>query len=74
MGYFLSRKKQESVVFVKEEFLHKKIQKKEDVFGYFWPQTHSHWHLAMKVGSVKQYGLWRFVNASRLLKFYKFYP
>ena len=42
MRNFLSRKKQESVVFVKEEFLHKKIQKKEDVFGYFWTQTHSH--------------------------------
>ena len=35
MRNFLSRKKQESVVFVKEEFLHKKSQKKEDVFGYF---------------------------------------
>ena len=30
----LSKKEQESVVFVKEEFLHKKIRKK-DVFGYF---------------------------------------
>ena len=50
MEYFLSRKKQESVVFVKKEFLHKKIQKKEDVFGYFWPQTHSHWHLASYEG------------------------
>ena len=35
MRYLLSRKKQGSVVFVKEEFLHKKIQKKEGVFGYF---------------------------------------
>ena len=30
----LSEKEQESVVFVKEEFLHKTIQKK-DVSGYF---------------------------------------
>ena len=30
--------------FVKEEFLHKKILEKENVFGYFWPETH--------------YGLW----------------
>ena len=28
-----SRKELESMVFVKEEFLHKNIQKKEDVFG-----------------------------------------
>ena len=35
MGYFLSRKKQESVVFVKEEFLHKKIQKKRKCFRMF---------------------------------------
>ena len=34
LRYFLSRKEQESVVFVKEEFLLQKIQKKEDVFGY----------------------------------------
>ena len=33
--YFLSRKEQESNAFVKEEFLHKKIEKKEYVFGYF---------------------------------------
>ena len=33
--YFLSRKELESVVFVKKEFLHKKIEKKKDVFGYF---------------------------------------
>ena len=32
--YFLKRKEQESVVFVKEEFLLSKIQKKENVFGY----------------------------------------
>ena len=31
---FLKRKEQESVVFVKEEFLLSKIQKKENVFGY----------------------------------------
>ena len=31
----LSRKEQESVVFAEKEFLHKKIEKKEDVFGYF---------------------------------------
>ena len=31
----LSRKEQGLVAFVKEEFLHKKIQKEEDVFGYF---------------------------------------
>ena len=65
MRYLLCRKKQESVVFVKEEFLHKKMQKKEDVFGCF-PQTH--WHLAMEVGSVKQYVLWRIMKATRLLK------
>ena len=29
---FFTRKELESVVFVKEEFLHKTIQKKEDVF------------------------------------------
>ena len=29
---FFTRKEPESVVFVKEEFLHKTIQKKEDVF------------------------------------------
>ena len=37
MRYFLSRKKQESVVFVKEEFLHKKNQKKKmfsDIFDH----------------------------------------
>ena len=34
MRWFLSRKERESVVFVKEEFLHKMIQKKEDVFEY----------------------------------------
>ena len=32
--YFLSRKEQEPTVFVKEGFLHWKIQKKEDVFGH----------------------------------------
>ena len=32
--YFLSRKEQESVVFIKEEFFHKKIREK-DVFRYF---------------------------------------
>ena len=32
--YFLKGKEQESVVFVKEEFLLSKIQKKENVFGY----------------------------------------
>ena len=62
--YFLSRKEQESDVFVKEEFLHKKIEKKEHVFGYFWPQTHWHW----EEGSVKQYGLWRLAKAIRWLK------
>ena len=31
--YFLSRKEQESNVFVKEEFLHKKIEKKEHFFS-----------------------------------------
>ena len=30
---FFSRKGLESVVFVKEEFLHKKIQKREGIFG-----------------------------------------
>ena len=34
MRYFVSRKEQESVVFVKEEFLHTKNQKKKYVFGY----------------------------------------
>ena len=32
--YFISRKKQESFVFVKEEFLLQKIQKIEDIFSY----------------------------------------
>ena len=42
MRYFLSRKKQESVVFVKEEFLNKKIQKKEvvsDIFDHKLTET-----------------------------------
>ena len=43
MRYFLSRNEQESVVFVKEEFLHNKILEKENVFGYFWPENHWHW-------------------------------
>ena len=32
--YLLARKEQDSVVFVKEEFLHEKTQKNEDAFGY----------------------------------------
>ena len=58
MRYILSRKEQESVVFVKEEFLHKKIQKKEDVFGYLTTNS-------LRKVSVKQNGLWRLVKAIR---------
>ena len=61
MGYFLSRKKQESVVFVKEEFLHKKIQKKEDVFGYLTTNS-------LRKVSVKQNGLWRLVRTYTVIK------
>ena len=45
--YFLSRKEQKSVVFVKEEFLHQNIQKKEDIFGYLTTNS------LRKVASVK---------------------
>ena len=34
MRYLLGTKEQESVAFVKEDFLHKKMQKKEDISGY----------------------------------------
>ena len=60
MRYFLRRKDQESVVFVKEDFLHKKIQKKEDIFDNTLTDTEE--------GSVKQYGLWRLPKAIRWLK------
>ena len=66
MRYFLSRKKQELVIFVKEEFLHKKIQKKKRCFWIFL--TTNSLTLGMKVGSVKQYVLWRLVKATRSLK------
>ena len=58
MRYFLSRKEQESVVFVKEEFPHKKIQKKEDIFGYLTTNS-------LRKISVKQNDLWRLVKAIR---------
>ena len=58
MRYYLSRKEQESVVFVKEEFLHKKIQKKEDVFGYLTTNS-------LRKVSVKQNDRWRLVKAIR---------
>ena len=58
MRYFLSRKKQESVVFVKEEFLHKKIQKKEDVFGYLITNS-------LRKVSVKQNDLLKLVKTIR---------
>ena len=57
MRYFLSRKEQESVFFVKEEFLHKKIQNKEDVFDHKLTHTEE--------GRVKQNGLWRLEKAIR---------
>ena len=47
-----SRKYLESVVFVEEEFLHKKIQKKEDGFEDLTAK-----HTERKQGSVKQYGV-----------------
>ena len=31
---YLSRKEQETIIFVKKDFLHKKIQKEKVVFGY----------------------------------------
>ena len=40
------------MAFVKEEFLHKKMRKKEDIFVNSTNKTH--WLL--KEGSVKQYG------------------
>ena len=55
------RKEQESVVFVKEEFLHKKIQKKEDVFGYLTTNS-------LRKVSVKQNGLWRLVKTYTVIK------
>ena len=58
MRYILSRKEQKSVVFVKEEFLHKKIQKKEDVFGYLTTNS-------LRKVSVKQNDLWRLLKAIR---------
>ena len=61
MRYFLSRKEQESVAFVKEEFLHKNIQKK-NIF-----LTTNSLTLRKVVRSV-EYGLWRLVKAIRGLK------
>ena len=63
MRYFLSRKEQESVVFVKEEFLHKKIQKKKMFFNIF-----DHKFTDTEQRSVTQYGLWGLVKAIRGLK------
>ena len=57
MRYFLSRKGQESVVFVEEEFLHKKINKK-DVFGYLTTNS-------LRKVTVKQNDLWRLVKVIR---------
>ena len=54
-----SRKELESVVFVKEEFLHKKIQKKEDV------------SVDLTANSLRRRQcetVWRLVNAKRRLK------
>ena len=45
-----SRKELESVVFAEEEFLHKKIHKKEDVFGDLTTK------LSEKKVRVRQYG------------------
>ena len=48
--YFLSRKEQESVVFIKEEFFHKKIRENKmfsDIFDYKLTDTEE--------GIVKQY-------------------
>ena len=61
MRYILSRKEQKSVVFVKEEFLHKKIQKKEDIFGYLTTNS-------LRKVSVKQNGLWRLVRTYTVIK------
>ena len=54
-----SRKELESVVFVKEEFLHKKIQKKEDVFVDLTTNS--------LIGRQCE-TVWRLVNAKRRLK------
>ena len=54
----LSIKEQELVVFVKVEFLHKKIQKKEDVFGYLTTNS-------LRNVSVEQNRLWRLLKAIR---------
>ena len=55
MRYFLSRKEQESVVVVKEELLHSKIQKKEDAFRYLTTNS-----LRKAVWNIMVYGgLWR---------------
>ena len=60
MRYFLSRKEQKSVAFVKEELLHKKIQKKKMFSDIFDPKLTD-----TEEGSVKQYDLWRLVKTIR---------
>ena len=51
MRYFLSSKEQKSAIFVKEEFLYKKIQKNE---FFFWRLDYK--LTERKVASLKQYG------------------
>ena len=60
MSYFLSKKEQESVVFVKEAFLHKKIQKYKDVSVYS-----DHKLTNTEEESDKHDGIWRLVKAIR---------
>ena len=62
MKYLLSRKEQESVAFVKEEFLYKNIQKKRTCLRIFLTTNSL---TLTEVGSVKQYGLWTLVKAIR---------
>ena len=58
MRYFLSRKEQKSVLFVKEEFLKKKMF--SDIFDHKLSDTEEN--------STKEYGLWRLVKGIRWLK------
>ena len=66
--YFLSRKKQKSVFLSKKSFCRRRSRKKKMFLDIFDHKITDDWYLAMKVGSVKEYVLWKLVKATRLLK------